>query len=1312
MEGNGGESERGGGALLPTRVKRPTIIRPVHRLPTGGTGESVQPQPVPARPAPPRPSVSLPPNRSQKASDVTTDQAIGDREDLQVVNGAKSPSSSKDGDSSKRKLEITIVDARPMSEMGFRGEKGSSPSASATQPPSLPSRPHCPVSNASGLPPPRPESLAGSQPPESGRPKRPTIIRPGSHIKQDQDCEPKESEAPARPARPSVKPPQKPPFSVPRKNSNPSNDTSNNSSAPPILTQPAAFRPQTSLRSKKEDPVSKQVHSNRPARPPSILTCPSAGSTTMPVPASRPNPSPQPRPRSRIIPTEVNPGFGEGSHSSGNTPTSTSSQESETLQEKAEPVYCKINKTEDSSPKLGKNLVEESKSVFPVKLRPTVPVVNPKSDESSTSNENDAMTQRNSGGETKKPPPPLKAKPKPKPKPKPGGSATEPNRNSDKSENMSEDRRSPVLLKDLSPNQSSQLLSSQRSPENKDGSLDSSDSVSAKVQLRPKSKPTTPIIGEEQIKPKKDNAQEENLPPMQPKQLSNAFLARFEQLSIVKDDSKVGLSKPPASAKRPFTIIGGPRQSRPMSCDKDNEPKRLTPTALEEKDGRSTESENPPPPVPTKRPITIIGTRSIGSIRKRPNETEPLETDIDQEITTEHEQSENDSPQPKAPSPTAKPSPPMSKPRGDVQLDKEKVIEPLPGSTSSQSLLTPSQPAASAPSRPTQPPAPSRPLHQPSKPPSDHPASQQKSTSQSQLLKPKDTASYPDTPSSQPSSHNESSVSSLSPPESGRKDSICKQQQLLNEEPVKRRQKPARPGAGPSRPLSLTASGSMSQVKASTPTANEREDSTVQPSMPSPPTMRKKPKALPNLPPRPSPGHPLYHYMSDQPHGIAMHDYTASQDDEISFLEGDTIVLVDQVNENWMIGSASGEEGMFPVAFVKIKVPLKEGKSLQSKWQESLDAGPISADKLRTAEQKKADVMTGPRCSARFEFEGDDDNELALEEGDVVRIVERVGDEWLRGELKGRQGIFPVSFVEIIEDLPPEEDTASAAAALPSKESKSDSMVKALYDFEGQDGELSFQVGDEIEVLQRVNADWLFGKLHGQRGQFPASFVSHIPDGLEAAEEAVAVLNQEDDRPPSQALKTEVTRRGQIEHRTSKGQRSETSVRRRVEEVKMGEEKPKVKEVDKDFKAPGIHLKSREEVLCVVRAMHNYEDPPLGDLPFKEGDMIDVVEFIGEDWGRGWLEGKEGLFPLSFVAELEEVPPLPEPEPEKKFGRVLHDFEAQGPDDLTLKEGDVVELEDIADTQGNWRWGRLDGRRGMFPAVFVEEMGSSVQTVV
>ena len=69
-----------------------------------------------------------------------------------------------------------------------------------------------------------------------------------------QPAEKKESDPPARPARPSAKPGQKTPFSVPRKNSGPSADSSDNlpASGPPILTRPAVFRPQSSFDSNKE----------------------------------------------------------------------------------------------------------------------------------------------------------------------------------------------------------------------------------------------------------------------------------------------------------------------------------------------------------------------------------------------------------------------------------------------------------------------------------------------------------------------------------------------------------------------------------------------------------------------------------------------------------------------------------------------------------------------------------------------------------------------------------------------------------------------------------------------------------------------------------------------------------------------------------------------------------------------------------------------------------------------------------------------------------------------------------------------------
>ena len=61
------------------------------------------------------------------------------------------------------------------------------------------------------------------------------------------------------------------------------------------------------------------------------------------------------------------------------------------------------------------------------------------------------------------------------------------------------------------------------------------------------------------------------------------------------------------------------------------------------------------------------------------------------------------------------------------------------------------------------------------------------------------------------------------------------------------------------------------------------------------------------------------------------------------------------------------------------------------------------------------------------------------------RLLERVGTDWLRGELGGRHGLFPLAFVEMIEDLPP--STVQEG-----------NVVTAVFDFDGHNGELSFKV--------------------------------------------------------------------------------------------------------------------------------------------------------------------------------------------------------------------------------------------------------------
>lgn len=52
---------------------------------------------------------------------------------------------------------------------------------------------------------------------------------------------------------------------------------------------------------------------------------------------------------------------------------------------------------------------------------------------------------------------------------------------------------------------------------------------------------------------------------------------------------------------------------------------------------------------------------------------------------------------------------------------------------------------------------------------------------------------------------------------------------------------------------------------------------------------------------------------------VALYDYTAADDDEISFVEGDNIIQCDPIDEGWMNGTVerTGETGMLPSNYVE-----------------------------------------------------------------------------------------------------------------------------------------------------------------------------------------------------------------------------------------------------------------------------------------------------------------------------------------------------------------------------------------------------------
>ncbi|XP_041922756.1 SH3 domain-containing protein 19 isoform X1 [Alosa sapidissima] len=219
----------------------------------------------------------------------------------------------------------------------------------------------------------------------------------------------------------------------------------------------------------------------------------------------------------------------------------------------------------------------------------------------------------------------------------------------------------------------------------------------------------------------------------------------------------------------------------------------------------------------------------------------------------------------------------------------------------------------------------------------------------------------------------------------------------------------------------------------------------------------------------------------------ALHDFIPEGPGELHLRAGDVVGQVEQLDDEWYLGTLRGVTGFFPISYVKLTVrsskPISQS-AVPSTHAKTLPEAPSS----------------GPRCVARFAFEAEHSDELMFCEGDVIQLHEYIGQDWARGKLGTCVGIFPLNYVEIIEDLPAQtaSDAGQTKIALPGMVS-SPSMssnpnqaewAEALYDFTAEtDDDLPFQQGDRILVTAHMDEEWCSGRVHGREGVFPKAFV-------------------------------------------------------------------------------------------------------------------------------------------------------------------------------------------------------------------------------
>ena len=62
----------------------------------------------------------------------------------------------------------------------------------------------------------------------------------------------------------------------------------------------------------------------------------------------------------------------------------------------------------------------------------------------------------------------------------------------------------------------------------------------------------------------------------------------------------------------------------------------------------------------------------------------------------------------------------------------------------------------------------------------------------------------------------------------------------------------------------------------------------------------------------------------------------------------------------------------------------------------------------------RIDLLIGRQARVTFSYKPEQDDELTLEVGDIITNIVDVDIGWCEGELKGRKGMFPNNFVEMI----------------------------------------------------------------------------------------------------------------------------------------------------------------------------------------------------------------------------------------------------------------------------------------------------------
>jgi len=186
---------------------------------------------------------------------------------------------------------------------------------------------------------------------------------------------------------------------------------------------------------------------------------------------------------------------------------------------------------------------------------------------------------------------------------------------------------------------------------------------------------------------------------------------------------------------------------------------------------------------------------------------------------------------------------------------------------------------------------------------------------------------------------------------------------------------------------------------------------------------------------------------------------------DLALNKGDVIGVLDDSGE-WWIGQLNGKIGSFPSNYTQeIDRSEVEGKVEPQEAKESKETPKVTAKESLIVEENKQESLV----RAKFDFAGEEETDLPFKSGDIIKVIEKEGGDWWKGELDGQVGMFPANYVTEVKEGEEENIQKTVKIeAIDEPPGPTDEKARANFTFASKDvGDLSFKEGDIITILEK-----------------------------------------------------------------------------------------------------------------------------------------------------------------------------------------------------------------------------------------------------